>query len=70
MYGAIIRTPFKITVFKDNGVWKNADRFISTAASIGLQAASNTFLYWVIGIILSLASFAFFYFIISSQFGI
>ena len=69
-YGATVRTPFKVTVFKENETWKSADKFISTSAFIGAQVVSHTIIYWIIGIILSLASFAFFYFIISSQLGI
>jgi hypothetical protein len=69
-YGATVRTPFKVTVFKENETWKSADKFISMSASIGAQVVSHTIIYWIIGIILSLASFAFFYFIISSQLGI
>ena len=69
-YGATVRTPFKVTVFKENGTWKNADKFLSMSASIGAQVVSHTIIYWIIGIILSLVSFAFFYFIISSQFGL
>ena len=68
-YGATVRTSFKITVFKENDTWKNADKFISMSASIGAQVVSHTIIYWIIGIILSLASFAFFYFMISSQLG-
>jgi hypothetical protein len=55
---------------KENETWKSADKFISMSASIGAQVVSHTIIYWIIGIILSLVSFAFFYFIISSQLGI
>lgn len=67
-YGAIVRTPFKITVFKDNGVWKNADKFINTSAVIQGQIISNTIIWWILGIIGSVITFLIYYFTIMSKF--
>lgn len=67
-YGAIVRTPFKITVFKDNGVWKNADKFINTSAVIQGKIISNTIMWWILGIIGSVITFLIYYFTIMSNF--
>lgn len=67
-YGAIVRTPFKITVFKDNGVWKNADKFINTSAVIQGKIISNTIVWWIIGLIGSAITFLIYYFTIMSNF--
>lgn len=67
-YGAIVRTPFKITVFKDNGVWKNADKFINTSAVIQGKIISNTIIWWILGIIGSVITFLIYYFTIMSNF--
>lgn len=51
-YGAMLRSQFSLTVFKDkNGMWKNADKFISTAQSVNNSVVSSTILWWVLGII-------------------
>lgn len=68
-YGAIIRTPFKLTVFKENGNWKSADKIISTSASIQGKVMSNTLAWWILGIVGSIVTFLFYYFFISSQIG-
>ena len=67
-YGAIVRTPFKITVFKDNGVWKNADKFINTSAVIQGKLISNTIIWWLLGIIGSVITYLIYYFTIMSKF--
>lgn len=67
-YGAIVRTPFKITVFKDNGIWKNADKFINTSAVIQGKIISNTIVWWILGIIGSVITFLIYYFTIMSNF--
>ena len=67
-YGAIVRTPFKITVFKDNGVWKNADKFVSTSSIIQGKIISHTIVWWILGIIGSIITFCIYYFAIMSNF--
>ena len=67
-YGAVIRTPFTITVFKDNGVWKNADKFVDTSSVIQGKIISHTIIWWILGIIGSLISFLVYYFTIMSNF--
>ncbi|MBQ3507272.1 MAG: hypothetical protein IJA91_01875 [Clostridia bacterium] len=62
-YGAMIRSPFKLTVYKQDGIWQAANKFVSTSATIGARVFSKTLLYWIIGIILSAASFAVFYYL-------
>ena len=56
-YGTPIRTPFKITVLKQNGIWKNADRFIDTSAKIAASFTSHTILYWILGILGTIITF-------------
>ena len=64
-YGAFIRSPFTITVFNYNGVWKNADQFVDTSAVVQnvvqKQVVSNTIAYWILGIILTIVGTAIFY---------
>ncbi len=67
-YGAIVRTPFKITVFKDNGVWKNADKFINTSSIIQGKIISHTIVWWILGIIGSIITFFIYYYMIMSNF--
>ena len=67
-YGAIVRTPFKITVFKENGVWKNADKFVNTSAVIEGKIISHTIVWWILGIIGSIITFLVYYFTIMSKF--
>ena len=62
-YGAMIRSPFKLTVYKQDGIWQAANKFVSTSATIGARVFSKTLLYWIIGIILSAASFAVIYYL-------
>lgn len=69
-YGAMVRTPFTITVFKENGVWKNADKIISTSAIVGGTMISHTILWWILGIIGSIISFLIYYYVISSRLGL
>lgn len=52
-YGAMIRTPYKLTVFKENGTWKNANKFISSSVKIGSSVVGLTILYTIIGIIIT-----------------
>lgn len=68
-YGAMVRTPFKITVFKENGSWKNADKFVDTSVAIQGKVMSNTLAWWILGIVGSIITFLFYYFFISSQIG-
>ena len=67
-YGAVVRTPFKITVFKENGAWKNTNKFISTSAVIEGKMISHTLLWWILGIIGSIITFLVYYFTIMSNF--
>ena len=68
-YGAMLRNQFNLTVFKDeNGIWKNANRFISTAASINSSIISHTILWWVLGIIGTIITLAVSYLFTSSMF--
>lgn len=60
-YGAIVRTPFRVTVFQDYGVWKSADTFISSSVTV----ASHMLLYWIIGTILTVASIVVIFLIIT-----
>ena len=62
-YGAMIRSPFKLTVYKQDGIWQAANKFVSTSATIGARVFSKTLLYWIIGIILSAASFVVIYYL-------
>ena len=50
-YGALIRSTYTITVVKQNGEWKNADRFISAEASVRSKVISSTIVYWILGLI-------------------
>lgn len=56
-YGTPVRTPFQITVLKQNGIWKNADRFIDTSTKIAASIASHTILYWILGILGTIITF-------------
>lgn len=68
-YGAMLRNQFNLTVFKDeNGIWKNADRFISTAQSVNNSIISSTILWWVLGIIGTIITLAVSYAFASSMF--
>lgn len=67
-YGAMIRTPFVLKVYKDETGWKSADKFQSTQASINKQVASNMLLYWIIGLIGAGITFAIMYAIVSNMF--
>ena len=67
-YGAIVRTPFKITVFKENGVWKNADMFVNASAMIKGKIISHTIAWWILGIIGSIITFLVYYLVIMSNF--
>ena len=59
-YGAMVRTPYKITVIKQDGEWKNADKFISTEASMQSKFAARWVLYLVISALSTLALYWFF----------
>lgn len=51
-YGAMLRSQFTLLVLKDeNGTWKNADRFVSTAQSVNNSIISSTIIWWILGII-------------------
>lgn len=68
-YGAMLRNQFNLTVFKDeNGIWKNANRFVSTAASVNSSIISHTILWWVLGIIGTIITLAISYAFTSSMF--
>lgn len=68
-YGAMLRSQFNLTVFKDeNGIWKNANKFISTAASVNGSIVSHTILWWVLGIIGTIITLAISYAFSSSMF--
>ena len=67
-YGAMIRTPFVLKVYKDETGWKSADKFQSTQASINKQVASNMLLYWILGLIGAGITFAIMYAIVSNMF--
>lgn len=67
-YGAVVRTPFKITVFKENGIWKNADKFVNTSAVIEGKIISHTIVWWILGIFGSIITFLVYYFTIMSKF--
>ena len=64
-YGAMIRTPFNISVTKINGEWKSVSKFINMSAVIGAKMAGNLILYFIIGAILTAIS----YFIIKASMG-
>jgi len=61
-YGAMIRTPFKISVTKINGEWKTISKIIPTSTAVGAKLAGNLIIGTVIATILTLIS----YFIIKS----
>lgn len=68
-YGAMLRNQFNLTVFKDeNGIWKNANRFVSTAASVNSSIISHTILWWVLGIIGTIITLAISFAFTSSMF--
>lgn len=62
-YGAIIRTPFKCSILKKDGVWKSADYFVNASANITTKIAVNAAIYWIFGIIMSLILTGVFYLI-------
>ena len=64
-YGAMIRTPFTLKVFKDETGWKSADQFQNTQTSIQKQVATNMIVYWILGLIGAAVSFAIMYAFIS-----
>ena len=68
-YGAMIRTPFMLRVTKGAEGWKSVDKFVSTQAAVGKTVAKNMILYWIIGIILSLVTFAIIYAVTKAQLG-
>ena len=69
-FGAMVRTKFDLKVFKDeDGTWKNANKFISTEASIAGTVVSHTILYWVLGIIGTIITLAVSYFFMSQTLG-
>lgn len=53
-YGAMIRTPFKIRVVKNNGTWKTVDKFVSTDTIVRKRMASNYFGYLIIGVVITI----------------
>lgn len=63
-YGAMVRTPFKITVMNVGGVWKSANTFVSSYANIATSVGAKMAIYWIFGIVMSLILFGLFYFII------
>lgn len=63
-YGAMVRTPFKITVMNVGGVWKNANTFISSFTTAATSVGARMAIYWIFGIVMSLVLFGFFYFVI------
>lgn len=67
-YGAMVRTPFKLTVFKDNEGWKNADTIVSTDSVIKTNIFAHTLIWWILGILGSIITFCIYYFIIYSGF--
>ena len=68
-YGAMLRNQFNLTVFKDeNGIWKNANRFISTAVAVNSSIVSHTILWWVLGIIGTIITLAVSFAFTSSMF--
>lgn len=69
-YGALIRTPFTLRVYREGNIWKSADSFQSMQAAVGTKIAANMLLYWIIGLIFAGISFAVIYFMISSSLGI
>ena len=50
-YGAIVRTPFKLNVVKQDGAWKSVDRFISSAVGVQSNIFAGTLIWWILGII-------------------
>jgi len=53
-YGAMIRTPFKIRVVKNNGTWKTVDKFVSTDTIVRKRVASNYFGYLIIAVVVTI----------------
>ncbi|MBQ9468595.1 MAG: hypothetical protein IJU52_06285 [Clostridia bacterium] len=64
-YGAMVRTPFRITVMKVGGVWKNADTFVSSSANVAATVAANAAIYWIFGIIITVVLGGFIYLLIN-----
>ena len=69
-YGAMIRAPFTLRVYKDATGWKSADSFQDIQTSINKKVAKNMLLYWVLGLIGAVISFAIMYAIVSSSLGL
>lgn len=67
-YGAMIRTPFTLKVYKDQTGWKSADKFESTNVTVAKNVVGNMILYWIIGLIFAAISFGVTYMMISNAF--
>lgn len=65
-YGAIVRTPFTLKIFKTANGWESADRFQNIQTNIHKTVAKNMLFYWIIGLILAGISFAIIYAFISN----
>ena len=69
-YGAMVRTPFTLKIFKTADGWKSADRFqniqTSIQSNIHKTVAKNMIIYWIIGLILAGISIAIIYAFISN----
>ena len=59
-YGAVIRSQYAFHLEKDyyTGQWKCTDKFVDTSTQIQAQIVGNTILWWVLGIIGTLITFA------------
>lgn len=58
-YGATIRTNYTYNVEKDpSGRWKCTNQFVSTSSQINNQILGNTVLWWILGILGTLITFA------------
>ncbi len=60
-YGAMIRTPFTLRVFRDATGWKSADTFQSTETVVRKTVAKNMVGYWILGLIGAAVTFAIMY---------
>lgn len=55
-YGAMVRTPFSLKVMKSfDGSWKCVSAFVNTAQQVQATVAANTFIYWIIGLVVAAA---------------
>ena len=65
-YGAMMRTPFTLTVMKTPYGWKSVDSFINSGAQIAAGVAGKMIIYTVIGTVLALVFGLISYLVISS----